>query len=113
MYLLAVFFIGYSIVAIAFFSAGRYSKNFKKEYNTKEDIMNWIELHDSVTNGEIFININNIEDVFTREVSAGEFATSIDVVDGTQYTVKETYEEVKNKIIYCDEYLWYYGKTSN
>ena len=113
MYLLAVFFIGYSIVAIAFFSAGRYSKNFKKEYNTKEDIMNWIELHDSVTNGEIFININNIEEVFTREVSAGEFATSIDVVDGTQYTVKETYEEVKNKIIYCDEYLWYYGKTSN
>lgn len=75
--------------------------------------MNWIELHDSVTNGEIFININNIEDVFTREVSAGEFATSIDVVDGTQYTVKETYEEVKNKIIYCDEYYWYYGKTSN
>ena len=113
MYLLAVFFIGYSIVAIAFFSAGRYSKNFKKEYNTKEDIMNWIELHDSVTNDEIFININNIEEVFTREVSAGEFATSIDVVDGTQYTVKETYEEVKNKIIYCDEYLWYYGKTSN
>lgn len=68
--------------------------------------MNWIELHDSVTNGEIFVNINNIEGVFTREVSVGEFATSIDVVDGTQYTVKETYEEVKNKIIYCDEYLW-------
>lgn len=69
--------------------------------------MNWIELHDSVTNGEIFININNIEGVFTREVSAGEFATSIDVIDGTQYNVKETYEEVKNKIIYCDEYLWH------
>ena len=31
--------------------------------------MNWIELHDSVTNGEIFININNIEGVFTLEIS--------------------------------------------
>ena len=73
--------------------------------------MNWIELHDSVTNGEIFVNVDNIESVFTREVAVDEFATSIDVVDGTQYTVKETYEEVKNKISYCNK--WYYGTTSN
>ena len=69
--------------------------------------MKWIELHDPVTNSEIFININNIEGVFTKEVSVGEFATLIDVIDGMQYIVKETYEEVKNKIIYCDEYLWH------
>lgn len=73
--------------------------------------MNWIELHDSVTNGEIFVNINNIEGVFTKEVSVGEFSTLIDVVDGMRYTVKETYEEVKNKISYCNK--WYYGTTSN
>lgn len=73
--------------------------------------MNWIELHDYISNGEIFININNIETIFTKEVSVGEFATSIDIIDGTQCIVKETYEEVKNKIIYCDEYQ--YGTTSN
>ena len=67
--------------------------------------MNWIELHDPVTNGEIFININNIEGVFTKKLSVGEFVTSIDIIDGGQYVVKETYEEVKNKIIYCDEYV--------
>ena len=77
----------------------------------KEEKMNWIELHDYISNGEIFININNIETIFTKEVSVGEFATSIDIIDGTQCIVKETYEEVKNKIIYCDEYQ--YGTTSN
>lgn len=69
--------------------------------------MNWIELHDPVTNGEMFVNINHIEGVSTKKISAGEFATLIDVIDGMQYAVKETYEEVKNKIIYCDEYLWH------
>ena len=73
--------------------------------------MNWIELHDSVSDGEIFINITRIESVYIEQPIAGSCVTAIAVENGSRYFVKETYEEVKNKIIYCDEYQ--YGTTSN
>lgn len=70
----------------------------------KEEKMNWIELHDNKSDGEIFINVKHIESVYMEEPIAGRFVTAVDVGDGSRYFVKETYEEVKNKIIYCDEY---------
>ena len=62
--------------------------------------MNWIELHDSVSDGEIFINVEHIESFYMEQPVAGSFVTAVVVENGLQYLVKETYEEVKDKIFY-------------
>ena len=61
----------------------------------------WIELHDSSDGGEILINKDAIEGVFITMPVPESFATQIDVVDGTQYTVREDYEFVKGLL--CQE----------
>ncbi|MBQ6503216.1 MAG: hypothetical protein IJI57_04815 [Flexilinea sp.] len=61
----------------------------------------WIELHDAADGGEILINRDTIEGVFTTMPVPGSLATQIDVVDGTQYTVREDYEFVKELL--CQE----------
>lgn len=58
----------------------------------------WIELHDSVENGELLINIDNIEGVFIEKICEDCFVTHIDVIDGGCYCVTETYDEVKEMI---------------
>ena len=77
----------------------------------KEEKMNWIEVHDAKSDGEFFINVEHIESVYMEEPVSGRFVTTIDVGNDSRYYVKETYEEVKNKIFYGDEYQ--YGTTSN
>ena len=58
----------------------------------------WIELHDSVENGELLINTDNIEGVFIEKICEDCFVTHIDVIDGGSYCVAETYDEVKEMI---------------
>ena len=62
----------------------------------------WIELHDNADNGLILVNTDKVEGIY--ETKIGEcngisvFATNLEVVDGGLYTVRETYEQVKEKL---------------
>lgn len=58
----------------------------------------FIELHDASTGGEQFVNVGNIEGVFTEMVSEGIFVTHIDLTDGDCYQVRESYNELKQLI---------------
>ena len=58
----------------------------------------FIEVHDSVSGGEEFINVDSIEGVFTEMVTGNILVTHIDVADGEYYQVLETYEEIKQLI---------------
>ncbi len=61
----------------------------------------FIELHDASTGGEQFVNVGNIEGVFTEMVSEGIFVTHIDLTDGDCYQVRESYNELKQLIHDC------------
>lgn len=58
----------------------------------------FIEVHDSVTGGEEFINIDSIEGICTEMVAENIYVTNIDVVDGDCYKVLETYEDIRHMI---------------
>lgn len=61
----------------------------------------FIEVHDASTGGEQFVNVGNIEGVFTEMVSEGIFVTHIDLTDGDCYQVRESYNELKQFITDC------------
>ena len=62
----------------------------------------WIQLHDVIEGGLILINTDNIEAVFCEKLYENNgvdvFVTHIDVVDGGMYQVRETYEQVREKL---------------
>ena len=55
----------------------------------------FIELHDSISNDEILINVNHIEGVSRELIGQDIIVTHIDMADGEYYNVSESYDEVK------------------
>ena len=61
--------------------------------------MSWIELHDSMTDNKIFVNIKKIKCIYLANVSYEKTVTKIDMEDGTKYSVKEKYDMLKDFIL--------------